>query len=299
MDLQFKELTIESQEELKPYWNLREIVSCEYNFNTLFMWAKHNQIEYATTPNFAVFSEIYQDKHITLMPLCKEVHFKEAFESIKEYFDKIGKPLAIFVTDKTFMEFVQNEYPDQYEIRAERDLSDYIYDADKLRTLSGKKYNKKRNHLNAFYQTYQDRFHYRSLRKEDREVVCTFLRRWRLQKDLITEDLQDELLAICNIFKNLNNLDIRCGGIYIDNNLEAFSIGSKIAGGKGVDIHVEKANDSIRGLYQLINQQFLVNEFPDVEWVNREEDLGIEGLRKAKLSYYPIQILEKYSILQK
>ena len=92
----------------------------------------------------------------------------------------------------------------------------------------------------------------------------------------------------------LGNASAVCG-IFIDGKLEAFTMGEYINPNMAL-IHIEKANPMIRGLYPYINQQFLVNEFSDVEFVNREEDLGIEGLRKAKLSYHPVKFIEKYTV---
>ncbi len=88
---------------------------------------------------------------------------------------------------------------------------------------------------------------------------------------------------------------MKIAGVYIDNKLEAFTIGEKINENIAL-IHIEKANQNIKGLYQYINQQFLLNEFPNVKYVNREEDLGLDGLREAKLSYHPCKFIEKYSI---
>ena len=85
------------------------------------------------------------------------------------------------------------------------------------------------------------------------------------------------------------------GGIYVDDQLEAFSIGSYNSKEKMAIIHIEKANPEMRGLYQMINQQFLIHEFPDAEIVNREDDMGLPGLRQAKMSYVPMGFAEKVS----
>nr|MBP9500495.1 DUF2156 domain-containing protein [Acetoanaerobium sp.] len=106
-------------------------------------------------------------------------------------------------------------------------------------------------------------------------------------------------LAVEKVFKNYPKLtETKVGGIYIDNNLEAFTFG-ELLNPDTVVVHVEKANPEIRGLYTAINKLFLENEFPDVEFVNREEDLGLEGLRQAKLSYKPIKLVEKYTLIEK
>ncbi len=299
MKLEFNELTLESRHEIEPFFKLRDIISCEYNFNVMYLWAKHNQTKYAFTDNFLILTEVIEDKLITLMPICKEEHFKEAFEAIYEYFQDINTEFRMYVADKTFKEFIIKEYGDRFEISTYRDYFDYLYDADKLRTLSGKKFNKKRNHLNAFIKEFEGRFIYKKLNKEDKEAVCKFLREWKYNKEAVTEALDEELQSICKIICNIDDLDIKAGAIVLDDKIQAISIGSLTNNGKVAVIHVEKANENIRGMYQVINQQFLLNEFPNVEIVNREEDLGIEGLRKSKLSYNPIEILEKYSIIDR
>lgn len=299
MALQFKDLTIDSREELAPFFDLREIKSCEYNFNVMFIWAKANSIKYAITEHYAILSEVMDGRFITLMPLCEEVYFGEAIEDLIAYYGENALKLSIFVTDQVFVDFVEKHYPNRFDKVTNRDFSDYIYDGEKLRTLIGNKYSKKRNHLNAFYGEYEGRYMYRTISKEDKTIVCQFLRRWKKNKDEVTEALDVELEAICRVIDHLDQLNIKCGGIFVDDQLEAFSIGSLVNKGKEAIIHVEKANEDIRGMYPLINQVFLNKEFPEVEWVNREEDLGIEGLRKAKLSYNPIEVLEKYTFFDK
>lgn len=299
MSLEFKDLTIESKDILEPFFNIRSMTSCEYNFNTLFMWAKHNKIQYALGDEFLLLSEVYNDKFILLMPLCKEENFQSAFETARTYCKENNHDFNIYVTDHVFKDFVVKTYPEEFDVVMERDLFDYLYDGDSLRNLTGKKYNKKRNHLNAFYAENEGRYEFRSLVKEDRPMICKFLRSWKNNKDELTETLNDELEAICKMLDHLDDLNIHTGAVYIDGNLEAFTLGSLINQGREAVIHIEKANDNIRGLYPFINQKFLQESFPKVELVNREEDLGIEGLRKAKLSYYPVEVLEKYNIIEK
>lgn len=299
MALEFKELTLEVKEQLEPFFNARELLSCEYNFNVMYLWANHYQTQYALTEHFLVLSEIIDGNFITLMPMCKEEYFEEAFEAVREYFKEQNLTFRMYVADKFFKDFVIRKYGRTYDIVTNRDYFDYLYDGEKLRTLVGKKYSKKRNHLNAFYAEYEGRYYYRKLSKDDKKIVCNFLRKWKAVKGETTDTLDEELTAICKIIDHLDQLDIRAGAIFVDDQLEALSFGTLTNNGKEAVIHVEKANENIRGMYPLINQLFLINEFPDVEIVNREEDLGIEGLRKSKLSYVPIKILKKYSIIEK
>jgi hypothetical protein len=295
--IKLKDLTIESRKELERYFNIREIVSCEYNFNVLFMWADCYNTKYYVNDNYLVIYQQYKDNKYVLMPLCKEEHFEEAFEDIRDYFKLHDCKFQMYVTDKTFADFVNEKYNEEYLITANRDGFDYLYNGDDLRKLEGKKYRKKRNHLSAFYRDYEGRYEYRQLVKEDKDSMCEFVKRWREGKEDKLGKFDEELKGVCRIVENMDKLHVKIAGVFIDGRLEAFTIGTLINNNREVIIQVEKANDNIRGLYQFINQQFLINEFNDVELVNREDDSGIPGLRKSKESYYPIDLVKKYTIV--
>ena len=169
-----------------------------------------------------------------------------------------------------------------------------------MRTLAGRKNQKKRNHINYFLKEYEGRFEYRLLDKDDFEDCLNVTKEWAANKeenDEYDEGMDEELIGINKVFNDYEILKdkVKIAGIYIDNKLEAFTIGELLNPNMAL-IHIEKANPDIRGLYPFINQQFLVNEFSEVEFVNREEDLGIPGLRKAKLSYHPIRFVEKFTV---
>jgi hypothetical protein len=190
---------------------------------------------------------------------------------------------------------------DKFIVRLEEDAKDYLYEGEKLRTLSGKKLHKKKNHYNNFIKNYGDRYEYRALgcNPTDRDDVFKFLDKWREQKgEEVEQHLDPEVEGIHDILLNCTRLNIRMGAIYIDGKMEAFSIGSYNPLEDMAVIHIEKANPEITGLYQAINKEFLVHEFPNVSLVNREDDLGFEGLRHAKQSYYPVDYARKYYVEQ-
>ena len=189
--------------------------------------------------------------------------------------------------------------PAEFQITEQEDLKDYLYDGEALRTLAGKKLHKKKNNLNAFMKAYEGRFEYRRLCCSDRDDVWKFLDRWRENKgEEVEEHLDYEVRGIHEILKNCSSLPVEMGGVYIDDSLEAFSVGSFNPGENMAVIHIEKANPEIRGLYQYINREFLIHAFPQAALVNREDDLGIEGLRKAKMSYNPVGFERKYLVQQ-
>ena len=169
-----------------------------------------------------------------------------------------------------------------------------------MRTVKGRKLSNKRNHLNFFNREYEGRVERRLLTKEDFPECFELLRSWNETKSgdkEYEESIDDEFVGMKKLFDNYDKISdkLKIYGVFIDGKLEAFSMGEKINDNMAL-IHIEKANADIRGLYPYINKMFLVDVFPDVEWVNREEDMGVEGLRKAKMSYYPERFVEKYTV---
>lgn len=295
----FKDIEIDCKNILDKYFDLVDYEACEYCFTTLYMWKDLYNTKYYVEDDFAIVAGEYENKGFIILPLAKKENMNKAFDFIIKNFEKQHKQIHLKAINKEVVEYLQSVYGDRFEYIEERNNFDYIYDGESLRTLSGRKNQKKRNHLNSFVKEYGDRVEYKKLEEADFDECINLLKEWSKDKEESIE-LDSEFKAIKRIFKNYEKLKdtLKISGIYIDSKLEAFSIGEMLNDNMAV-IHVEKANADIRGLYPYINQQFLLNEFSDVEFVNREEDLGIEGLRKAKLSYHPVKFAEKYTVIEK
>lgn len=182
------------------------------------------------------------------------------------------------------------------DITCNRDFSDYVYQVEDLRNLSGKALHGQRNHMNRFLRTYPD-YQYSSISRADRDDALSLVRTWCEEKDLDCMDLTNsDYRAVRQLFVDFEKLDVRGGVIRLRDQLVAFSLASLMKPDLAV-IHFEKADASIRGLYTAINKLVLDNEFADVTYVNREEDMGIRGLRKAKKSYGPIRMVDKYEVM--
>jgi uncharacterized protein len=184
--------------------------------------------------------------------------------------------------------------PDQYFYQLDRNNSDYVYTSSDLIELSGRRYHSKKNHLNAFIKNYK--FEYLAL---DKELVGHFMdmqEEWcRIRDCLQTPDLLLEDYAVKTALTYFDELDYKGAAIRIGSKIEAFSLGEQLNSDTAV-IHIEKANPDIPGLYNAINHFFVRNAWSGMEYVNREQDLGLEGLRKAKESYYPHHMVNKYTV---
>lgn len=296
----FKDISMESRELLNPYFDLVDYEACEYCFNTLYMWQHLYKTGYYIGEGFAVIVAEYEGNTFSILPLAKKEDMPRVIEFVVDYFEKEQKKIYFRGITKEVVEFLKENYPGKFNYTEERDLFDYVYDGESMRELKGRKNVKKRNHINYFLKEYEGRFEYRLLDEKDFDACLELVKEWTSNKEengQVDEEMEEELIGIKKLFKNYSVLKdkLKIAGIFIDGKLEAFTMGEYINPDMAL-IHIEKANPNIRGLYPFINQQFLVHEFSDVEFVNREEDLGIEGLRKAKLSYHPVRFVEKYTV---
>lgn len=179
-----------------------------------------------------------------------------------------------------------------------REHFDYVYLTRDLIDLPGNKNRSKRNHINQFFRAH-DSYVYEELNERHIEAALSLQEKWcllrRCEEDL---NLLGEWDAIREILKNYRALEVAGAVIIVDGEVKAFTLGEPLSDEMTV-IHIEKAEPGIPGLYQLINQQFCARRWTDVKFINREQDLGLPGLREAKLSYNPDRFIKKYSITLK
>ena len=300
MSLEFKKIEVNSIQEMLPFYAMRHNMTCDSVFLESYVWKDYYNVRYAIWENKALLWLMENEgRCFSAMPLCREEDLPGAFAAIEEYFnEELGYPLVINLADEYAVKYL-NLPEDKYLVEEQVDSRDYLYNGDAMRSLSGKKLHKKKNRVNAFKREYEGRYEYRRLCCSDSHDVWVFLDRWRQQKgEEVEEHLDYEVKGIHDILKNCSEFSIHMGGVYIDGQMEAFTIGSYNPVENMAVIHIEKANPEINGLYQFINQQFLIEEFPEAEWVNREDDMGLEGLRKAKMTYYPADYARKYLVEQ-
>ena len=298
--MEFKEINIEAKPILDKYFDLVNYEACEYCFNTLYMWQHAYKTHYHIDDGFAILVGEHNGEIFSILPLAPEDKIPEAIEYAINFFDDGKHKIYFRGIDLNVVAMLKNLYPGKFEYIEERDIFDYVYDAEKLRTVKGRKLSGKRNHLNFFKREYEGRVERRLLDEKDFPECFDLLKSWSTSKDgdqEFEDSIDDEYIGIKKLLDNYSALKdkLKVYGIFIDGKLEAFSMGEKINDEMAL-VHIEKANVEIRGLYPYINQMFISDIFPDVKWVNREEDMGVEGLRKAKMSYYPERFVEKYTV---
>ncbi len=299
MDDDLIPLGIEDYEKIKMYNALRRPMTADSCILDLFLWYGDFKLSYFLTDKGMIWvSKSPFGGHYSVPPFCKKEDLSACFESTRVYFNDVcGEKLCMYSVDEEALETL-NLSPDEYDITYNRDGSDYVYDAEMLREFPGKNYHKKKNHKNAFLKEYDGRYEFRVLFADDREAITDFLKRWIKGKDP-DRFIDTEYQGIQYILDHLDVFECKMAGVYVDGVLEAFTMGQYYSKEDMLYLSVEKANADIRGLYPYICSEFLKRVFPKAKYENREDDMGLSGLRQAKLSYHPVFMSKKYTIKQK
>lgn len=258
-----------------------------------FIWFDAYPIWKYVDPNYLLLLGVHEDTYFIYMPYCHPLYYAQALKKGKEIFQSANLPFLCSCINETMLNAIL-PFVKKYKIQEYREDADYVYTSESLKTFSGKKLQKKRNHLLAFEKQYQDIFEYHILTKQDQQECITFLKEW--EKNHKSEMLSYEEKGIERIFSLWDDLDFYGGAIKINGKIEAFSIVSYLSN-KMLQVHIEKANINYRGIYQKLCKEVLLHVPRQTEFVNREDDMGIQNLRKAKLAYHPHHLIHKYSIL--
>lgn len=266
----------------------------ESSFANLFMWRDVSDNKFTLIDDaLCVFYRKWNGREACCFPLGK-CDVKEVVLKIKKYFDEKNIPFIMESVAENEKNILMNEFEDQLIVTEDESLADYVYTSDKLISLSGKKLHAKRNHINKFKSLYN--YEYVSLDKDLYAKCVGKAKEWLLRKYLPEDkDFASEMNALLQILSNYDKLKLKGGAILIDGNIAAFSLGEKLNDTTFV-VHIEKADTDYEGSYTVINNEFASHECKDFEFVNREEDMGIEGIRKAKKSYIPDKMIKKYKI---
>lgn len=175
-------------------------------------------------------------------------------------------------------------------------VSDYVYEASKLIDLSGKKLSGKRNHIHQFLRQYADDYEYVPVDESKLSECKRILDAWcdKNESESVHPD-NSERVACYELFNNWSRLGVKGALLKVAGRFEAFTVG-ELLNRETAAIRIEKANSSINGIYTVINREFCAHEWNHVKYVNREEDMGIKGLRKSKQSYNPVSRVNKYLV---
>lgn len=291
----FRNIELEDRDNINSKLQTQNYRASDLCFTNLYAWGKKFNTQFAVKDDWLFIRFKDNNGRNSYLKPIGTGDIKEGIEIILEDHKQFDTVFQIRGMTKQMVDEVEKAFPDKFDFTLNRSVSDYIYTTEKLIELKGKKLQSKRNHINRFKR--ENEWKYKSLTNNPELVdECkVMLDKWMAmnieEKDpsLIYDDFATTIML-----ENFDYLNLRGGLICVDNEIVAFSIGEPLTEDTIV-VHVEKAFTSIHGAYTIINQQFAAYETEGYTYINREEDMGVENLRRAKLSYQPDILLEKYN----
>ncbi len=291
--LTFQSPTLESRPVWEQYLKYSRHKGCEYNFVNLFLWGRQRATVFK---DHLVFFSQFDTTCVYLYP-SGQGDIAPAIEAILDHAKRRDLTCRITGLLETDCQALEAAFPGKFQFHCNRSSFDYVYRTEELATLKGRKFQKKRNHLNRFRQEYPDH-RFAPITEENCAQVAAFCNAWfeaRLQADP-HQDFLLEQAALKKALENFKALGLYGLALYHGEELLAVTLGSVMAEDT-MDVHFEKAMLPQDGVYAAINQGFaayIMENLPQITYLNREDDMGLPGLRQAKLSYTPDHMVEKY-----
>lgn len=275
---------------------------CDYNFTNLFVWSRAYDQKIARVGDFLV-------THLCGRMGCSYMYPAGAgdvagvIRALAQDARERGNPLRLVCLTPRQMAELEEFFPGEFEYSADRDGYDYLYEIDRLADLGGKKLHAKRNHINRFMEN-NPTWTYEEITPDSLAECLEMDKEWyrrSLQREGEAEerDLGDEGIALRTAMEHYQTLGLEGGLIRVYGEVVAFTMGDRLSSDT-YDVHFEKAYGELQGAYAMINREFarwVRQRHPEVKYLNREDDMGVEGLRKAKESYYPDLMVEKHTAL--
>jgi hypothetical protein len=299
--LLFKPVTIGDQEAITSFTLPGDFQNCDYAFANMCSWQFHYGSEYAVDDGFLFIRFQVEDKgrrRLAYMFPVGNGDRKAAIERMEADAAARGFPLLILGVTPELKSVINDLFPNQFTYITERDYFDYIYLRRDLALLNGKKYQPKRNHINRFKNRYE--YTYLPI-SPDIVPQCMEVERIWCRANLHDDDRDDLALehrSMTFAMNHFGELGLSGGAIVVDGKIIAFTYGSPV-NRYTFAIHAEKADVRYEGIFSLINREFAVQIPEQYVYINREEDLGLPGLRRSKSSYHPAVLLEKNAALKR
>lgn len=290
--LDFKPIEINRINEYRSYYDRESSLGCEANFANGFLWSEEYLLRVTVVNNTLIKAYFRDDFNVWgyCMPRGNDV--VGAVEAIfADAAERGGRVLFAYMSQYE-RDMLEKLFPNRFRYEREPNNQDYIYLSKDLATLAGKKFHAKRNHISKFYRTYGDSARFATLDEGNVSDALCVMRLW-CEENGIDPSKHGEYAVFQKACSNFDKLKMLGAVIYVDEKPVAVTIGNEISP-RCFDVIFEKALREYDGIYAVINNEF-AKMLTKYEYINREEDLGIEGLRKAKLSYNPVMIYDRYS----
>jgi hypothetical protein len=290
--INFKPVTIDDKEAIQPFFDKSIFMNCDFSFSNIFSWKHLYNTTFSIENGFLYIRfQATEDLPGYLFPLG-DGDLKKALERVAQDAKERIVPLRLYAITQKMFDLIEAIMPGQFVYEQDRDWYEYIYSSQDLIQLIGKKYQSKRNHINKFKRTYQ--WEYLPITREIIPDCLKLYERWCAENGGCNSEqsLIEERIATQKAFHCFEKLGLIGGALRINGEILAYSYGQPL--GKEIfGVHAEKCLYDIDGGFTMINQQFVEHNCAAYPYINREEDLGLSTLRKAKMLYQPAILLEK------
>lgn len=290
--LTYKNITLEDREIFEPFMKKPYFQSCIQSFQTLMLWSKIYNTRYAVADGWLLVRS-GPPEYYTYPFGSGDV--RDAIELLLKDAHESGEKLRFHGLTREQKELLEQLYPGKFSYTPDRSNAEYIYEASKLATFAGKKLHAKRNFINRFVENHPD-WRFEPITGENIPAIKEMHREWTLQNEGTADGLHEEGCVVRRCLNDYDKLGMAGGVLWADGKVMGFSITSPISDTMA-DINIEKAVAEEPGAYPMVCREMvkmLMEKNPSLQFVNREEDMGEEGLRKSKESYQPIYLLEKF-----
>lgn len=288
---------LDNKEVLQNYLKYNNYYGCEFSAANNILWSKYFDSNFTIIEDMLVFCKVDNGIPVRMtFPIGKGDN-KKAFDAIVKYFDDEGIPFNMYLVEPEMFSLIEEWYPEKYKISYDRDAADYLYEWETLAYLKGKKLHGKRNHINRFLENYPD-YKYERINESNYPECINLALDWEKENNPEALELSYETNILLFALEHREELGLNGALIRINDKVIAFTLGEPLTEDTYV-VHFEKAYADIQGAYPMINREFVRRDLRKYKYINREEDMGIPGLRHAKTSYQPIRLVEKGTVTEK
>lgn len=295
--IDFRKPQLSDEKWIKERVSHLSFPTCEYSFGNIFSYTAMMDIKIADCFGCLVTKCTLNDGYVEYCFPVGDGDVEAALAEIVADGIQNGVTFGIFGMNKADADILKEHFSEHFDIRFERDMCDYVYLSDDLINLKGRKYQPKRNHISYFEKNYN--WQYEKIDSASIPDCISMAEKWlELSQHEDKEPLYNELKIIKRAFEHYGQLAFTGGLLRVDGEVIAFTMGEKLSDDIFC-VHFEKAFTHFRGAYPMINRQFVMNELSSYKYINREDDTGSENLRKAKLSYYPAVLADKFEATYK
>ncbi|MDR0981815.1 MAG: phosphatidylglycerol lysyltransferase domain-containing protein [Culturomica sp.] len=288
--IEFKPITLQDKELITSYTFKYANYDCEYSFGNLICWHAATESSFALIDNYLVIRYSFNGKY-TYLNILGSGDKTEIIRKLDGYSANEGQDLTFKCSQKEMIEAIKKYAPEKFSYHQKRNLYDYVYSRKALTELTGKNYQAKRNHINKFKKEYT--YKYSPLTVDILPYCLQLEEEWCRKRNCDENDsMRFEYEALKTALNNFETLGAIGGAIWVNDKIVAFTLGTPI-NNECFDTMFEKADSDFEGAYNIINREFAASLPENYIYINREEDMGLEGLRKAKLSYHPVLMTEK------